>query len=113
MTRLKSTGIAYDDSLDALTTPGGADNFFRLHRSQSEAAWCAEFSRLAYCDHGRVLASSLAAVGFRRSRPAAEPTASAPDPTAADPTAADASAAPSAGHTETPTPSPETTRSAR
>lgn len=65
MTRVKSTGIAYDGSLDALTNPGGADNFFRLHRSQSEAAWCAEFSRLAYCDYGRVLASSLAAVGFR------------------------------------------------
>ena len=64
MTRVESTGIAYDSSLDALTNPGAADNFFQLHRPQSEAAWCAEFSRLAYCDYGRVLAPSLAAVGF-------------------------------------------------
>ncbi len=65
MTRAESTGIAYDSSLDAVANPGGIDNFFQLHRPQSEAAWCAEFSRLAYCDYGRVLAPSLAAVEFR------------------------------------------------
>jgi hypothetical protein len=64
MTREEATGIAYDASLKALTNPGAADDFFRRHRPRSEAAWCAEFARLAYGDQATVLEPSLAGIGF-------------------------------------------------
>lgn len=64
MTRAEATGIPYDTSLRALVEPAAAGDFFRLHKPQSEAAWCAEFSRLAYCADHAVLNSSLDHVGF-------------------------------------------------
>ncbi len=65
MTREDATGIAYDSSLDALTNPAGAGDFFQLHQPRSEEAWCAEFSRLAYADFATVLPAALSAVGFQ------------------------------------------------
>lgn len=64
MTRAEATGIPYDTSLRALMEPAAAGDFFRLHQPESEAAWCAEFSRLAYCADRAVLDSSLDHVGF-------------------------------------------------
>jgi len=64
MTREEATGIGYDASLEALTNPGAAGDFFRRHRPRSAAAWCAEFSRLAYGDFATVLTPSLAEIGF-------------------------------------------------
>ncbi|MDJ0611811.1 MAG: lipase family protein [Kiloniellales bacterium] len=64
MTREEATGIPYDTSFRAVREPHAVDNFFMLHRPRSEAAWCAEFSRLAYCDYGTVLEGALARVGF-------------------------------------------------
>lgn len=64
MTREQATGIAYDASLEALSEPGIAGNFFQLHQPQSAAAWCAEFSRLAYADFGTMLNPGLTAAGF-------------------------------------------------
>lgn len=64
MTREEATGIAYDASLEALTNPGAAGDFFRRHRPRSAAAWCAEFSRLAYGDFATMLAPHLAEIGF-------------------------------------------------
>ena len=64
MTREEATGIAYDASLEALANPGAAGDFFQRHRPRSEAAWCAEFSRLAYGDFATVLAPCLADIGF-------------------------------------------------
>ncbi len=62
--RAEATGIPYDTSLRALAEPAVSGAFFRLHQPQSEAAWCAEFARLAYCaDHAEVN-SSLQRVGF-------------------------------------------------
>lgn len=65
MTREQATGIPYDSSLEALTNPGGAGNFFQLHEPRSKRAWCAEFSRLAYAEFATVLESCLDRVGFR------------------------------------------------
>lgn len=65
MTRTDATGIAYDASLDALTNPAAAGNFFELHQPQSEEAWCAEFSRLAYAGFATVLPAVLSTHGFR------------------------------------------------
>ncbi len=65
MTREQATGIPYDSSLEALTNPGGAGNFFQLHEPRSKSAWCAEFSRLVYADFATVLEPSLAGIGFR------------------------------------------------
>ena len=64
MIREEATGIAYDASLEALANPGAAGDFFRHHRPRSQAAWCAEFSRLAYGDFATVLAPCLADIGF-------------------------------------------------
>ena len=64
MTREQATGIAYDASLEALTNPGAAGDFFLRHRPRSAAAWCAEFSRLAYGDFATLLAPCLADIGF-------------------------------------------------
>lgn len=64
MTREQSTGIAYDASLEALTEPGAAGNFFQLHRPETKAAWCAEFSRLAYTDFSTMLIPGLTTAGF-------------------------------------------------
>ncbi len=64
MTREQATGIAYDASLEALTEPGRAGNFFQLHQPESKAAWCAEFSRLAYTDFSTMLIPGLGTVGF-------------------------------------------------
>ncbi len=64
MTREEATGIPYDTSFRAVREPHAVDNFFMLHRPRSEAAWCAEFSRLAYCDYATVLEAALARVGF-------------------------------------------------
>ena len=64
MTREQATGIAYDASLEALMNPGAAGDFFRRHRPRSAAAWCAEFSRLAYGDLATTLAPCLAEIGF-------------------------------------------------
>jgi hypothetical protein len=65
MTREQATGIPYDSSLEALTNPGGAGNFFQLHDPRSKRAWCAEFSRLVYADFATVLEPCLAGIGFR------------------------------------------------
>ncbi len=64
MTREQATGIPYDSSLEALTDPGGAGNFFQLHEPRSKRAWCAEFSRLAYGDFATVLEPCLTGIGF-------------------------------------------------
>lgn len=64
MTRKQATGIAYDSSLEALTEPGNNGNFFQLHQPESAAAWCAEFSRLAYADFSTMLRPGLATAGF-------------------------------------------------
>jgi hypothetical protein len=64
MTREQATGIAYDATLEALTDPGAAGDFFQRHQPRSPEAWCAEFSRLAYCDYARVLAPCLSSIGF-------------------------------------------------
>ena len=64
MTREDATGIPYDASLEALSSPGAAGDFFQLHRPQSEAAWCAEFARLAFAPHGAPLEAGLARAGF-------------------------------------------------
>ena len=65
MIREEATGIAYDASLEALANPGAAGDFFQRHRPRSQAAWCAEFSRLAYGDLATVLERSLSSVGFK------------------------------------------------
>lgn len=64
MTRDQATGIAYDDTLEALTEPGAAGDFFQRHRPRSPEAWCAEFSRLAYADFTSALEPSLSSIGF-------------------------------------------------
>lgn len=64
MSREDATGIPYDASLDALTNPGAANDFFQLHDAQSEAAWCAEFSRLAYADLTSMVPQILDRIGF-------------------------------------------------
>ena len=65
MIREEATGIAYDKSLEALMNPGAAGDFFQRHKPRSAAAWCAEFSRLAYGDFATVLEPSLSGVGFK------------------------------------------------
>lgn len=70
MTREDATGIPYDDSLEALSNPGAAGDFFALHQPRSEAAWCAEFARLAFAPHGAPLEAGLERAGFA---PAAAP----------------------------------------
>jgi len=64
MTREQATAISYDTSLEALTNPGAAGNFFQLHEPRSKRAWCAEFSRLVYADFATVLEPCLARIGF-------------------------------------------------
>jgi pimeloyl-ACP methyl ester carboxylesterase len=64
MTRAEATGIPYDSSFRALVNPAAAGQFFELHRPQSREAWCAEFSRLAYCEDRAVVESTLERVGF-------------------------------------------------
>lgn len=64
MNGAEAAGIPYDTSLRALTEPAASGEFFRLHKPQGEAAWCAEFSRLAYCADRAVLVSSLEHVRF-------------------------------------------------
>lgn len=64
MTRAEATGIPYDRSFRALVNPAAAGSFFELHQPQSRDAWCAEFSRLAYCEDRKVLEATLARVGF-------------------------------------------------
>ena len=65
MGRLEATGIAYDASFEAISEPAARGRFFELHRPQSEAAWCAEFSRLAYCDDVKTLRAVLERIGFQ------------------------------------------------
>ena len=64
MTRAEATGIPYDSSFRALVNPAAGGRFFELHEPQSHEAWCAEFSRLAYCKDPVVIAPSLERVGF-------------------------------------------------
>lgn len=64
MSRAGTITIPYDTSLRSLTGPAKAGEFFRRYRPESKAAWCAEFSRLAYCTDHAVLVSSLEYVGF-------------------------------------------------
>lgn len=65
MTREEATGIPYDASFEAISEPAARGRFFALHRPESEEAWCAEFSRLAYCDYHRILQPELSKIGFR------------------------------------------------
>lgn len=64
MSRADATGIPYDSSFRALANPAAAGRFFELHEPRSREAWCAEFSRLAYCRDPAVISSSLERVGF-------------------------------------------------
>lgn len=64
MSRAEATGIPYDSSFRALVNPAAAGRFFELHEPRSREAWCAEFSRLAYCKDPAVIRSSLERVGF-------------------------------------------------
>lgn len=65
MTRQDATGIPYDASFEAISEPAARGGFFELHQPQSEEAWCAELSRLAYCDYQAALRPALSKVGFR------------------------------------------------
>ncbi len=60
----KAIGYHYDKSLRALIDPAHAGGFFRHYRPRTEAAWCAEISRLAYCRDQSLLVSSLEYAGF-------------------------------------------------
>lgn len=64
MTRAEATGIPYDSSFQALVNPAAAGRFFELHVPQSREAWCAEFSRLAYCEDRTVVESTVERAGF-------------------------------------------------
>lgn len=64
MIRAEATGIPYDSSFRALVNPAAAGRFFELHEPQSREAWCAEFSRLAYCEDRTVIESSLERARF-------------------------------------------------
>lgn len=56
--------IPYDRSYTSLFTPGKADNFFRIGPIQSDAALCAEMSRLAYVKDEERLRIYLARANF-------------------------------------------------
>ncbi|UCH75851.1 MAG: lipase family protein [Rhodospirillales bacterium] len=64
MTRAEATGIPFDSSFRALVNPAAAGRFFELHQPRSREAWCAELSRLAYCEDATVIESTLGRVGF-------------------------------------------------
>jgi len=57
--------LAYDPSRSSLYRPGKADDFFLAARTWSEAALCAELSRLAYCDDAPRRRRSLARVALQ------------------------------------------------
>ncbi len=58
--------IPYDPSRKSLYHPGEADNFFELGSISTDAALCAEMSRLAYVKDERLLAQYLGQVGFHQ-----------------------------------------------
>jgi hypothetical protein len=61
------SSIPYDATRKSLYHPGEADNFFQLGSIQSDAALCAEMSRLAYVKDEMLLAHYLCRAGFRPS----------------------------------------------
>jgi pimeloyl-ACP methyl ester carboxylesterase len=61
------SSIPYDATRKSLYHPGEADNFFQLGSIQSDAALCAEMSRLAYVKNEMLLAQYLGRAGFRPS----------------------------------------------
>ena len=59
--------IPYDVSRNSLYKPGLAEDFFKDWGPVSDAALCAEMSRLAYCD-GPKISDNLGAAGFELTR---------------------------------------------
>lgn len=58
--------IPYDASRKSLYRPGDADDFFPDGSIQSDAALCAEMSRLAYVEEENRLETYLGRIGFRK-----------------------------------------------
>jgi len=55
----------YDSSMDALTRPGKATDFFTNSRPYAPPALCAEMARLVYCSDLDRVSSALGRAGFR------------------------------------------------
>ena len=55
----------YDSSVDALTRPGQATDFFTNSRPYAPPALCAEMARLVYCSDLDRVSSALGRAGFR------------------------------------------------